>query len=494
MRIVTILIAAAALWVLAFPAPATQLLGGATALVLAVLDVPVLWLSTGLLLLCVVVAAGPWGRMRLGGPADRPEFGTFSWLSMLFAAGMGSGLMFWGVAEPLAHYAGAPLPGAASTRPQLALAVTYFHWGLHAWAIYAVAGLVVAWFTYREGAPETPSGALEHGLQGWLGPRARRSLGLGADALALAAIVFGVAGTLANGTILLHRGLGYLGGMALPAGTSQALILAAMAIAFMSSAISGIERGIRWLSVVNVGLAVLLMAAVLLLTDAVQAWRSLSQGTAAYLRHLPDWSVRPLGAGGNTGWAQDWTITYLLWWIAWAPFVGVFLSRISRGRSLRAFVLGVIGAPVVFSLVWFAVLGGGALAYDAGHGQVLSRAVETDYTAPLFLWLRTFPGAAGVACGWIACMLLFLFIVAGADSAAYVLGMLAHRGHPQPPVRSRLLWGTLTVALAAGLLFRDSADVNKSVAIVGAIPYAPLLALLVVVWLRRLAGLSSHCR
>lgn len=490
MHLVAWVIAVAGLAVLAFPDIAIYVIGGATAWALATLGTPVLWLTSGLLLLCIAVAAGPWGQLRLGGPHDRPEFGTLSWLAMLFAAGMGSGLVFWGVAEPLAHYAGAPLPGPVGARAQLALAITYFHWGLHAWAIYAIAGLVVAWFAYREAAEETPSGALEHGLRGWLGPRSRRSLGFIANAIALAAVVFGVAGALANGTLLLQRGLGLLVTTPLPVAASHALILAAMAVAFMASASSGLRRGIRWLSIANFWLAALLLIIVLLLTDPAQAWRSLAGGVTAYLRWLPQWSLHPLQDGSSTAWAQAWTITYLLWWIAWAPFVGIFIARISRGRSLRAYMLGVLGVPVLFSLLWFAVLGGGALGWDRAHGGSLAAAVATDYTLPLFLWFDALPATAGVVCSWIACVLLFVFLVTSADSAAYVLGMLGHAGDPEPPVRSRLLWGALTVLLAAGLLARASPDVNKSIAIAGAIPYTLLLVLLLIAWLRSVAGLS----
>jgi glycine betaine transporter len=485
MRVTAILIGLAGMLVLGFPEFATTVIGAATGWWLQVLGAPVLWLSSAFLLLCLWLVVGPWGRLRLGPDAEAPEFGTVSWLAMLFAAGMGSGLVFWGVAEPLTHFASPPLPGLdEGERVRLALAVTYFHWGLHAWAIYAIAGLVVAWFAYRHGAAETPSGALEAGLRGWVGPRARKILGIAANALATAAVVFGVAGALANGTILLHNGIGQAAGSELPAATGYGLILAAMAVAFMASASSGLHRGIRWLSVANIGLAIGLLMLLLVLTDAVEAYRALLGGMAAYARLLPSWSLQPLAVDGSTDWSRGWTITYLLWWIAWAPFVGIFIARISRGRSIRAYVLGVLGVPVLFSFAWFAVLGGGAVAFDKAHDGLLSAAVLDDYTAPLFLWFDAMPAGAGLLLGWMACILLFVFLVTSADSAAYVLGMLAHHGDPEPPNRSKLLWGGLTVLLAAGLLARDSADVNKSVAIAGAVPYALLLVLQCVAWLR----------
>jgi len=483
MRITALFIASIALLVLAFPDFATTTIGAATTWFIHRLGVTVLWLSSLFLLLCAFLLIGPWGRMRLGGEAERPEFGTFSWLSMLFAAGMGSGLVFWGVAEPLTHASHALFPGQSGLGLYvMAIAVTYFHWGLHAWAIYAIAGLVVAWFSYRHGAPEAPSGALTMGLEGWLRPVWRNTLGVTANVMAIAAVVFGVAGALANGTILLHHGLDEASGASLPVGSSYVIILSAMGIAFLASANSGIQRGIRWLSTGNFLLALFLLLLVLWHSDGQLILRVLWGGIARYAEFLPLWSVRQIAVEGSLEWSSGWTISYLLWWIAWTPFVGIFIARISRGRSVRGYVLGVLGVPVVFSMVWFAVMGGGALAYDAGHEGLLSRAVTADYTAPLFLWFGSMGGGSGVAFSYVACILLFVFLVTSADSAAYVMGMLSRNGDPDPPKRSKFLWGSLTVLLAGGLLARNSADVNKAVAIAGAIPYMLLLMIQVLAW------------
>ena len=489
MRVTALLIGLITLLVLGFPDFATATIGAVTAWFLRYLGFSVLWLSSVFLLLCVFLVLGPWGRIRLGRERERPEFATFSWLSMLFAAGMGSGLVFWGVAEPLTHVAHAPVPGQTGLDPAVtAMAVTYFHWGLHAWATYAIAGLVVAWFSYRHGTPEAPSGALHKGLDGWLRPTWRHAVGVTADVMAIAAVVFGVAGALANGTILLHHGLDQASGMTLPVISSYAIILSAMGVAFLVSASSGIQRGILWLSTGNFLLALLLLLLVLWRSDVNFILHLLWRGIVRYAEILPVWSVRQPLVEGSLDWSAGWTITYLLWWIAWTPFVGIFIARISRGRSIRAFILGVVGIPVVFSMLWFAVMGGGALAYDASHGGVLSRAVMSDYTVPLFLWFASMGRLWGVALSYIACILLFIFLVTSADSAAYVMGMLSHKGDPDPPNRSKLLWGGLTVLLAGGLLARNSVDVNKAVAIAGAIPYAVLLVLQVVVWLRSFAA------
>ncbi|MSQ99657.1 MAG: BCCT transporter [Xanthomonadales bacterium] len=482
MRIAAILIALTGLLVLVFPESATATIGTATAWFITILGWPVLWLSSLLLLLCVFLVLGPWGSLRLGTDDERPEFGTFSWLSMLFAAGMGSGLVFWGVAEPLTHFSSPPVAGQpAALQYSTAMAVTYFHWGLHAWAIYAVSGLVVAWFTYRFAAPEAPSGALQEGLKDWLRPSWLSALGATANVVAIAAVVFGVAGALANGTMLIHHGLDKASGRELPVAGSYALILSAMGIAFLASANSGIQRGILWLSNGNVLLAVLLLLAVLWQQDAGIALNSLWDGLLQYAKILPQWSVHQAVVNASLDWSGGWTITYLLWWIAWTPFVGIFIARISRGRSIRGYILGVVGVPVAFTLVWFAVMGGGAFAYDASHGGVLLQAVSHDYTAPLFLWLSDM-GSWGSSLSYMACLLLFVFLVTSADSASYVMGMLSRNGDPDPPMRNKMIWGGVTVLLAGGLLARRSADVNKAVAIAGAIPYTLLLMLQLLAW------------
>jgi len=492
MRIAAILISLVSLWVLVFPVAATNAIGEATSWFIASLGLPVLWLSTAFLLLCMALALGPWGRMRLGADRERPEFGTLSWLAMLFAAGMGSGLVFWGVAEPLTHALDPPIAGLdAAEKISTALAVTWFHWGLHAWAIYAASGLFIAWFAFRHGAPETPAGVLDFGLKGWAGPSVRRLLGTVTNVIAVAAVVFGVAGALANGTMLLHHGLSEASGLLLPAFASHGLILGAMGLCFLASAHSGIQRGIRWLSLVNFYLALVLMALVLWHAGLAPTVEILWQGLVRYLAILPSWSVQQAQVSGGLGWSSGWTITYLLWWIAWAPFVGMFIARISRGRTLRAYMLGVLGMPVLFSLAWFAVLGGGALAFDEAHAGVLSEALRRDYTEPLFLWFGSMGPVFGETLSYLACLLLFVFLVTSADSAAYVMGMLSQHGNPNPPEKSKFLWGGLTVLLAAGLLLRRSADVNKAIAIAGAIPYVFLLLLQALAWGRSFAASLS---
>lgn len=472
-------IALICLGILLWPDLITSWIAGSTQWAISHLGRGFLILSSLFLVLSVALAISPWGKLTLGN--GEKEFSTFSWLSMLFAAGMGSGLVFWGVAEPLTHALNPPM--ASDSIQNQALAITYFHWGLHAWALYAIAALCIAFFTYRHQAAESPSGAIRMGLQGWLGKRPRSMLAQIADLLAIIAVVFGVAAALANGVTLLYTGLSSATDTELPLGLTYTLILAAISIAFLSSAFSGIQVGIRWLSMINIVIALLLMLVLFFLSNPTHIIQGLVQSSIDYLKALPDWSINPIRNNGELGWSQGWTITYLIWWIAWTPFVGVFIARISAGRTIRSFLAGVILVPTVFSIIWFAVLGGGAMEFN--QNGLLSQALQSHYTQPLFTWFQNLP--YGQLLTWTASLLLFVFLVTSADSAAYVLGMLSSGGNPNPANRLKLLWGVLTVLLAGGLLLRNNVDINKAVAIVGAIPFAVILILQLVALLRALA-------
>ncbi len=488
-RAAILLIGFVALAVLGWPQTMTAWLGGLTTLAMNHAGSWFLWFSTGLLLLGVVLALSPAGRLRLGGEDERPEFGLPSWLAMLFAAGMGSGLVFWGVAEPLTHVGTVPemaLPDAAIAKPAAtAMAITWFHWGLHAWAIYALAALAIAWFHTRRGSAEMPSASIELGWKGWLPAPIPAWLGEAADLLGIAAVVFGVAGALANSIILLGVGLDALLPNPLPRQPMYLGLLALLTAAFMTSAATGISHGIRWLSNLNLMIALGLLIILFVISDPTG-----SLGLDAlrqWISGMPSWSLHLIEVSGSNAWADGWTVTYLIWWIAWTPFVGLFIARISRGRTLRAFLMGVIFMPTCFSIIWFVVLGGGALAFEQANGGLLTKALDVHYTRPLFLWLDALP--MGTLLAWASCALLFVFMVTSADSASYVLGMLSS-GNPRPDMTNKLGWGALLTVLTAGLLLRDDVDVNKTVAILGAIPFSLFLVFQVVGLLRDV--ISGH--
>lgn len=467
------LVAAFAAWGLAAPETLRDAALAATGWLLRDFGWLVLLMANSALGLALWLGFGPFRAERLGVPGDEPDFSTASWLAMLFAAGMGTGLVVWGVAEPVTHLM-APPGGPPAADPAVgALVLTYLHWGFHAWAIYALAGLVIGWFAFRSGDPPLVSAPLRRLLPGTPG----RMAGEGADALAILAVTFGVAGTLAMGMLTLRSGLS---GLDLPISASPLLpawLLLVVGGLALASALSGLARGIRRISDLNVLLAVGLMVAVLLLGPTARLLSLMIESAGAYLAALPSlaFALRPMDAD-DAQWTRDWTLTYLLWWLAWGPFVGVFIARISRGRRIGEYLAGVILVPVSGSIAWFAVMGGSGLAAVAEQGPEgpLARAVAADPTGALTGLLTSLPAG-----GWLAALalvLLLLFLVTSVDSAIYVLGMMTSGGAAEPPVGLRLLWGVCLVALAGAMLAVADVSSVRAMAILGALPYPVILA------------------
>ena len=460
------LVAAASLAVAVFPGPSAAWLRAAADWFLAAFGHATLWGATACVLLCLVLAVGPAGRVRIGGADAAPEFGTLTWLSMLFAAGMGAGLVFWGPAEAAIH-AASPPPGQAGDPVRHALAIAQFHWALHAWSIYAVAALAVAVAVRRPregGAVPLPSAPFMR-----LPRRARRVL----DWTALVAVLFGVVASLGQGVFQMGAGAEIATGGAVADGrATQTVLLAVLLCAYAASAATGLARGIAVLSVVNVALALGLIAFVFAAgpTDAILG--TLARSAAAYATELPrlSFDLRPEGPARE--WTRGWSLTYFLWWVAWTPFVGVFVARISRGRTVRAFLGGVVLVPSLSTLVWFSVFGGAALATPGG-GAALG---VTDFaTAPqaAYALLATLPMAQVTQ--WLAFALVFLFLVTSADSGAYVLALFSRGAEPGVP--ERLYWGlVLAVLTAAAVWSAGGQDVTRAFAVTGAIPLCALLA------------------
>jgi glycine betaine transporter len=438
------------------------------ATVLATLDWAFLAVTSALLVLSVWLALGRHGQRRLGRDDERPEFSTFAWLSMLFAAGMGSGLMFWGVAEPVTHAAQPPFGAAATPQSQrLALALTDFHWGLHAWAIYGVAALVLAYFHFCRGGdylPGTPIRAVINGRTG-------RSLAAGADLVGVLAIAFGVAGSMGMGTLQIRSGLSAAFGLPADSLGIAVGILVALVAASTASAVTRLDRGIKWLSNINIVVAIAFMVALLVWGDSLARLGELATSFVDYAAVLWPLSTMSGPFAGATEWVHEWTLAYLIWWIAWAPFVGVFVARISRGRTIREFVIAVVLVPTVFSMLWFAVLGGTAGALD-GDGAIAAAAL-TDPPRALFAVLQRLPGATTLST--IAVLLVFLFLVTSVDSAAYVLGVITSGGVANPTAMRKLAWGIVLGLLGAGPVLSERLDVVKAVALVGAIPFTVVL-------------------
>lgn len=440
------------------------------------------------LVVVLLLGFGPAGRLKLGPDDAEPDFPYVSWLAMLFAAGMGIGLMYFAVAEPIQHYISPPEARSGTIgAAREAMAITFHHYGVHAWAIYALVGLSLAYFSYRKDLPLT----LRSGLSPLLGKRIDGPLGDAIDIFAVCGTVFGVATSLGFGVSQMTAGLAYNYG--LPDGTSTklAVIVLVMGAATLS-VLSGADRGIRRLSELNLTVAVLLMLFVLALGPTLFLLRALVQNFGLYLDHLV-MRTFTLYAYEPRAWMADWTLFYWAWWIAWSPFVGMFIARISRGRTIREFVIGVLFVPTAFTFLWMTVFGNTAIALDLGvaHGGI-ARAVQADLSTALFKFLEYLP-AAGVT-STLAIALVAVFFVTSADSGALVIDTLASGGAEDTPRWQRIYWCVLLGVTAALLLLAGGLGALQAATLLAALPFCFIMLMLAVGLIRQtnadLAGIT----
>jgi glycine betaine transporter len=436
--------------------------------------------ATTLLIAAIAIAASPFGRIRLGRDDEQPQYSTLAWFAMLFSAGMGIGLVFWGVAEPVSHLV-EPLnaePGSAEAARD-ALRYSFFHWGLHPWAIYAVLALALAFSRYRKGAKATISGA----LRPVLGDRVDGWLGTTVDVTAVVATVFGVATSLGLGAAQINGGLAALTSVSISSGV-QLAIIAVVTVLFLASALSGIDRGIKWLSTANVLLGVGLLLFVLVVGPTGRLMGAFTTTLGSYVTELPRMSLQagPFDDDRNA-WINGWTVFYWAWWISWSPFVASFIARVSRGRTVREFVIGVLAAPTLVSGVWFSVFGGaGVLAQRDG-----TPLAEGTTESQLFALLDTFP--LGTVAGIAAMLLIVSFFITSADSATFVLGSLTTKEGRDPARPLTWVWGLLIAASAAVLLVSGGLDGLQTASIVAALPFAVVLLVALVALIK---GLSQE--
>ena len=433
------------------------------------------------LVVCLWLGFSRFGKLRLGPPDEAPEFSTLSWLSMLFAAGMGVGLIFWGVAEPVTHFATPPVgPGGTPEAARDAMVLTNFHWGLHAWAIYAMAGLVLAYFSFRKGTPYLPGSPLRFAFRGaWTGPVAEA-----ADFVGVVAVAIGVAGSLGMGVFQVQTGLHEISGVSNESTMVSVMILFGIFVAYMLSASTGLERGIRILSNFNIGLAVVLVVFVLAVGPTGFLLETFIGSIGDYVSALPGMSLHLFTYRDLDQWEANWTLAYFIFWIAWAPFVGIFIARISKGRTIREFVMGVLLVPTVFSMLWFAVFGGTGIHLELHGTSQLSELVQEDVTAALFSLFERLPLARLLSAA--AVLLLITFLVTSADSATYVLGMLTSRGATNPGTTRKVTWGIFIAALAAALMFTGSIHPLRAVVAACAVPFVLIMLMQVVALLREI--------
>lgn len=422
--------------------------------------------ALGILVFLVGLALSPYGRLRLGRDEDRPQFRTRSWIAMILSAVMGIGLISYGVAEPVSHLA-APPHGLADPMTRdaavTAMQFSFFDWGLHAWGIFAVMGLAMAWSTYRKGRPSLVSAL----LRPILGRRVDGWVGGGIDVFAVFATLFGTTTSLGLGALQINAGLGSLFGV--PVSTAvQVVVIAVVTLLFTVSAVSGVAKGIRYLSETAMGLAGLLLVFIVVVGPSIYLANLLVQSLGRYASQFFAMSlITP--ADGDLAFMQWWTYFMLAWWLSWAAFVGVFLARISRGRTIREFVLGVLVVPSVVFFVWFTAFGGTAMHLDLTRGAGIAAAAAQDANSAFFLTLDQFPLATVTST--LAIVLVVLFFVSGADANTYVLAMLTTRGSERPPTWCLVLWGVLTGAAAVALLLAGGLQALQNMAIVSSAPF-----------------------
>jgi glycine betaine transporter len=426
--------------------------------------------STAFVVLAAVLAVSRYGRVRLGKDDERPEFSTGSWVSMLFAAGMGIGLVFWGVAEPLYHLADAPLglqEGGTPEAARLGLQYSVFHWGLHPWAMYAVIGMALAYGVFRKGRPSLVSSAVVP-LVGEHRTGIRRTV----DILAIFATVFGAATSLGLGAMQINSGLATSFGVPENVGVALAVI-AGLTLLYVLSAVSGVHKGIKLVSNANVVLAALLAAFVFVLGPTTHIFNTITDVTGDYLAGLPAMSFAS-GAWGGQEWLSGWTLFYWAWWISWTPFVGTFIARISRGRTIRQFVTFVMIVPTLVSIVWFGVLGGTATHLELTDQAELSQSLADEgASGALFALLAEFPLAGLTAV--LVMTLITLFFVSSADSASLVLGMLSQRGTTSPSRVVVILWGVAIAGVAVALTLAGGLSAMQSATILVATVFVLVL-------------------
>ena len=478
--IALVLCGVAALLTLAWPKRVTEVVKLVTGAIFDAAGGVFLASVSLLLLVCIALAVSPFGKVRLGAPDSKPEFSTISWLSMLFAAGMGTGLVVWGVAEPMYHFINPPSGvGATPEAAAQAFLITNYHWGIHAWAIYCVGALTLAYFSFVRGGAYLPSTPIRLGFAGaWTKP-----VGAAADLLAILAVTFGVAGSIAMGTLLVHAGLHNVFGVPARSLAVDVVILSVLFVAYMASATTGLKQGIRILSNINMAIAVLLIVALVFIGSTATLLGDFFGILFDYALGIVPLSLDLTPFDASPDWIKDWSLIYFVWWIAWTPFVGTFIARISKGRTVREFVVGVLLCPTLFSVFWFAVMGGVAMELHLG-GQDLAGPMKSDLMGLVYPVLELLPLSSLL--GLVVTVLTFVFLVTSVDSATFVLGMLSSGGDLNPSTRRKLSWGIVLGLLGAGFAFLADVDIIKMMTIAGAIPFLVILALQTVALVKAL--------
>ncbi|EKU46373.1 BCCT family transporter [Staphylococcus massiliensis] len=433
-------------------------------------------LTTIIVFFCVFLIFSPIGKLKLGKPQDKPEFNTLSWFAMLFSAGMGIGLVFYGAAEPIGHFAAPPTADPKTSQAYTeSLRSTFFHWGFHAWAVYGVVALALAYAQFRKGEP----GLLSKTLRPLLGDKVDGSIGKIIDILAVFATVTGVAVSLGMGAIQINGGLEYL--FNIPNNIFvQGIIIVVVTLLFIASAWSGLSKGIQILSNLNIGLGTLLLIAALVIGPTVLILNMMTGATGNLLNSFLFNSFDTAALNPQKqDWMSTWTLYYWGWWLSWSPFVGVFIARVSKGRTVREFILGVLLVPAIISFIWFSVFGVLGIETAKKHKEIFEMTPDTQ----LFGIFNHMP--MGMVLSIIALLLIASFFITSADSATFVLGMQTSDGSLNPSNFVKITWGIAQSLIAFVLLLSGGGgtkalDAIQSAAIISALPFSFIIIMMMI--------------
>lgn len=420
---------------------------------------------------CIYLFVSPVGRIKLGKPEDKPEFSRPTWIAMLFSAGVGIGLIFYGTAEPISHYAVSSPTGEIGTDQAIkdAMRFTFFHWGIHAWAIYGIVALTVAYFTFRKGELNLISKT----LRPLIGDHADGLTGKIVDTIAVISTVIGVATTLGFGAMQINGGLTYL--FDIPSNmTTQFFIILFLTVLFLISAMTGLSKGIKILSNTNMGLTALLFISVFIFGPTLFIMNMFTDTIGSYVQTFVNMSFRmaPLNEEGRA-WINGWTIFYWAWWIAWSPFVGIFIARVSKGRTIREFVLYVLLVPSVIGFLWFTTFGSAAIVAESTGGAMISSLAAE---ASLFGLLAQYPFS--ITLSLLTLAIIVTFFVTSADSGTFVLGMMTTNGSLNPSSRIKAIWGVFLSITAFVLLYSGGLQALQNTMIIAALPFSIIIGLM----------------
>ena len=423
---------------------------------------------------CVFIIFSPIGKLKLGKPQDKPEFNTISWFAMLFSAGMGIGLVFYGAAEPMSHFISPPTASPESKAAMTeSMRSTFLHWGFHAWAIYGVVALALAYAQFRKGDP----GLLSKTLRPLLGDKVDGPIGTFIDVLSVFATVVGVAVSLGMGALQINGGLEYLFGVPNNI-VVQGVIIIIVTVLFLASAWSGLSKGIQYLSNLNLILASILLIVTLIIGPTILILNMFTSSTGALFDSFlfNGFDIAPLNEQ-KSAWLNDWTLYYWGWWMSWSPFVGIFIARVSRGRSIREFILGVMLVPTIVSFIWFSVFGVTGIEVGKKTPEIFKMTTETQ----LFGVFNELP--MGMLLSLVSLALICIFFITSADSATFVLGMQTTYGSLEPAGRIKIVWGIAQSLIAFVLLF-SGGDTGlgalQSAAIISAFPFSFIIIMMII--------------